>query len=116
MPLAISVWLCSQGGEPDTVGVKNGVGSVVSCIAIVILNSMVVDGHSMGSAYGFVPQWVLSHICGFLGRSAWKLGSLGCREVFLDVYGGIVGCGGWGGTPSAAKVAMVGGEIGKNRT
>ncbi len=29
----------------------------------------------------------------------------------MHSYGGIVGCGGWGGTPSAAKVAMVGGEI-----
>jgi len=110
------MWLFCQGVEPDAVGGKNGGGRVVSCFAVVVLITMVVDGHSVGAAWDFVPQGVIAHTCGLLGRSTWELSSLGCREVFLDVYGGIVGCGGRGGTPSASKVAMVGDEIWKIRT
>ena len=105
------MWLCCQGVETDAVGGKNGVGSVVSCFAIVVLITMLADGHSVGSAWDFVPQGVISHTCGLLGRSTWELSSLGCGEVFLDVYGGIVGCGGQGGAQSASKVTMVSNEI-----
>jgi len=78
--------------------------------AVIVLIAMVVVGLSVGAAWNFVPQGFISHICGFLGHSAWKLGSLGCREISLDAYGGIVGCGGRGDTPSASKDAMVSSE------
>ena len=108
--------LCCQGGETDAVCGENDVDSVVACCAIIFLIAMVVVVQGVGAAWDFVPQGFISHICGFLGRSAGILGSLECRGISLDAYGGIVGCGGWGGTPSAAKVAMVGGERWKNRT
>jgi len=41
---------------------------------------------------------------------ALHLNASGGVDVSVLVYGGIVGCSGWGDTPSASKDAMVGGE------
>ena len=88
-------------------------GGIVSCPAGVVVISMVVGIAREGCTQVWLPRDCSVGSMRILRRLALRLNASGGVDVSVLVYGGIVGCGGWGDTPSASKVTMVGSEMGK---
>jgi len=77
----------------------------------VIKVAMVNDEHKGFSMWGCVPVHWIVHSSGILGLLVWKLCNPWFWCVTVDVYSGIVGCGGQRGAPASSKATIVNSEI-----